>query len=570
MGALSLIVVVIVGAFFVRLVDIQVVRAAELTTESTEFRTQSAKLWAERGQIVDRAGNPLAHNADRYDVTVSPMHVADFRRDGQTVTVMAALGEIESITGTPVAQMWANVSEDPDSNFAYLSKEATTSQYRALVDLEIPWMYFEPNPERFYPFGSVAGNLTGMMGTDGPLEGVELKWDQCLQAQHGTLRYQRGADSVKLPGTMEVTEEASDGGNAVLTVDSDLQWFVLQQLARYGQNLGAQSGSAMVVEVKTGDVVAAADWPTYDPNNFEDVPQSHLRAASFSSTFEPGSTIKTMTIAALLDQGLTFSEEAHNVPPTWELPGGRYIRNASGAAAGNLTTAGILSHSSNTGIVDLAQRMDLETLNRYYRLFGFGEMTNVEFLGEQPGYLPDPDTVDSITRHTQTFGQGLSTTTAQMAGAYQAIANNGVRIPLRLVSGCERPDGEFVPAPTRESVRVVSESTAQETIRILETVPESGTLQTRVNVPGYRVAAKTGTAEIAENGQYGDERMISIAGMVPANDPQYVVVVAFVKPQTNRFSYAAAPAFDAIVTQVVKHFRVPPSSPPGSLPPLTW
>lgn len=570
MGAVSLVVVVIVGAFFVRLVDIQVVRAAELSSESTQFRTQSATLWAERGQIVDRAGQPLAHNADRYDVTVSPMHVADFRRDGQAVSVMSALAEIESITGTPVAQMWASVSADPEANFGYLTKEVTTAQYRALVDLDIPWMYFERNPERFYPFGSVAGNLTGMMGTDGPLEGVELKWDQCLRAEHGSLVYQRGADSVKLPGTMEVTQEAFDGGNAVLTIDSDLQWFVLQQLARYGQNLGAQSGSAMVVEVDSGDVVAAADWPTYDPNNFADAPQSHLRAATFSSTFEPGSTFKTMTIAALLDQGLTFSEEAHNVPATWELPGGRSIRNASGSAAGNLTTAGILSHSSNTGVVGLAQRIDLTTLHRYYQRFGFGKMTSVEFLGEQSGYLPEPGTADSITRLTQTFGQGLSTTTAQMAGAYQAIANGGERIPLRLVSGCEQADGEFVPAPLHESIRVVSESTAQQTLRILETVPESGTLQTRVDVPGYRIAAKTGTAEIAENGEYGDERMISIAGMVPADDPQYVVVVAFVKPQTNRYSYAAAPAFDAIVTQVVKHFRVPPSGSGGGLPPLTW
>jgi len=570
MGVLSLAIVVVVGAFFVRLIDIQVVRAAELSDESTQFRTQEATLWAERGQIVDRTGQALAHNADRYDVTASPMHVADFRRDGQTVTVMGALAEIESITGTPVAQMWAAVSEDPESNFTYLSKEVTTEQYRALVDLDIPWMYFERNPERFYPFGEVAGNLTGMMGTDGALEGVELKWDDCLRAEHGTLRYQRGADSVKLPGTMQVAQEATDGGNAVLTIDSDLQWFVLQQLARYGQNLGAQSGSAMVVEVATGDIVAAADWPTYDPNNFDDVPQSHLRAAGFSSSYEPGSTLKTMTIAALIDQGLTFSEEAHSIPATFELSGGRYIRNSSGAAAGNLTTAGILSHSSNTGVVELAERMNLRTLHRYYEAFGFGSATSVQFLGEQDGYVPDPETVDSITRHTQTFGQGLASTTAQMAGAYQAIANGGQRIPLRLVAGCEKANGEFVEAERGPSIPVVSEATARETIRILETVPQSGTLQSRVDVPGYRIAAKTGTAEIAENGEYGDERMISIAGIVPADNPQYVVVVQFVKPQSNRFSYAAAPAFDAIVTQVVKHFRVHPSSPPGTFPPLTW
>ena len=570
MGLVSLTVLVIVGAFFVRLVDIQVVRAAELSEESAQFRTQTATLWAERGQIQDRTGQPLAHNADRYDVTASPMHVADFRRDGQTVSVMTALAEIEAITATPVAQMWAAVANDPESNFTYLTKEVTTEQYRALVELDIPWMYFERNPDRFYPFGEVAGNLTGIMGTDGPLEGVELKWEECLRAEHGTLRYQRGADSVKLPGTMQITKDAVNGGNAVLTIDSDLQWFVLQQLARYGQNLGAESGSAMVVEVATGDILASADWPTYDPNDFSDVPQSRLRAAAFSSTFEPGSTLKTMTFAALLEEGLTYSDETHQVPATYELPGGRYIRNAGGAAAGNLTTAGILSHSSNTGTVELAQRLDLNTLHRYYQLFGFGSSTDVRFLGEQAGYLPDPDQADSITRLTQTFGQGISSTAAQMAGAYQAIANGGERLPLRLVQGCELASGEFVEAPREPAVRVVSEQTAREVIRILETVPVSGTLQTRVDVPGYRIAAKTGTAEIAENGQYGDQRMISISGMVPADDPQYVVHVQFVKPQTNRFSYAAAPAFDAIVTQVVKHFRVEPSSAPGTLPALNW
>lgn len=569
MVAVALAIMVVVGALFVRLVDIQVVRAAELSEESTQFRTQTTTLWGSRGDIVDRTGQPLAHNADRYDVTASPMHVGDFRRDGQTVSVMDALGEVEAITGTPVAQLWQSVSEDPDSNFAFLTKDVTTEQYRQLVDLDIPWMYFERSPNRFYPFGSVAGNLTGIMGTDGPLEGVELKWDECLQAAHGSLTYQRGADSVKLPGTRTVSTPATDGGTVHLTIDSDLQWFVLQQMAKYGQNLGASSGSAMVVEVETGDILAAADWPTYDPNNFDEAPQRNLRAAGFSASYEPGSTLKSMTVAAVLDQGLTYSEETHAVPSTVELPGGRYIKNASGGAAGNLTTAGILSYSSNTGIVKLAERMSLSRLEAYYRDFGFGEATSVGFLGEQDGYVPDADTVDSITRHTQTFGQGMTSTTAQMAGAYQAIANDGVRLPLRLVSGCEK-DGELVEAERGQPVRVVSEQAARETIRILETVPREGTLQTRVGVPGYRIAAKTGTAEIAENGEYGDERMISIAGMFPAEQPEYVVVVSFVKPQTNRFSYAAAPAFDAIVTQILAHYRVAPSSQTAGYPPLTW
>lgn len=567
---MSLLVAIVVLAFIVRLVDIQVVRASELSEESAERRSATSTLWAERGQIVDRYGQALAENADRYDVTASPMHVADFRRDGVVVSVMTALEEIAAITGTPAAQMYAAVSEDPESNFTYLSRDATTEQYRQLLDLDIPWMYFERNPDRFYPFGSVAGNLTGMMGTDGPLEGVELKWDQCLQATHGELSFQRGADSVKLPGTTRVSKEAKNGGDAVLTIDSDLQWFVLQQLASTGQALGASSGSAMVVEVDSGEIIAAADWPTFDPNDYANTPQSHLRAAGFTAAYEPGSTLKSITMAALLEEGLTFPEEAFSVPATYGLPGGRYIRNAGGAAQGNLTTTGILSYSSNTGTVMLAERISPQTLTRYFRAFGFGEPTDVDFLGEQGGYIQPPDEVDAITRHTQTFGQGMSGTLAQMAGAYQALANDGVKVPLRLVSGCQYDDGRFVEAEKPEPRRVVSEQTARTVITMLETVPQSGTLQYRVNVPGYRIAAKTGTAEIAENGVYTNERMISIAGMLPAEDPQYVVVVAFVKPQTNRFSYAAAPAFDAIVTHLVKHYRVTPSSVQPALPPLTW
>jgi len=570
MGTVSLIVGIVVAAFMVRLVDIQVVRASELSAESAERRTSTQMLWAERGRILDRNFQALAENADRYDVTASPRHVSDFRRGGVAVSVMDALAEIEAITGTPAAEMYAAVTTDPESDFAYLSKDATTAQYRQVIDLDIPWVYFERTADRYYPFGSTAGNLTGMMGTDGPLEGVELKWDGCLQAEHGTLTYQHGADYVKLPGTTQISTPPINGGDVVLTIDSDLQWFVLQQLASTGQSLGAQSGSAMVVEVATGEILAAADWPTFDPNDFSNTPQSNLRAATFTSAFEPGSTLKTITMAALLEEGLTYPEEQFEVPATYAIPGGRYIRNAGGGAAGNLTTTGILSRSSNTGTVILGERISPKTLNKYFTKFGFGQSTSVDFLGEQSGYMQDPDTIDSVTVHTQTFGQGMSSTMAQMASAYQAIANGGEKLPLRMMTGCSQQDGTFDAVDKGDPERVISESTAKTLISMLETVPQGGTLQYRVNVPGYRIAAKTGTAEIAENGVYGNERMISIAGMVPADDPQFVVVVAFVKPQTNRFSYAAAPVFDEIVTHLVKHYRIPPSSAQPTLPPITW
>ncbi len=568
--AILVAVLMVAGLFFWRMVDIQVVRAAELSEQSQGIRTVTQSVWAERGPIVDRHGDVLAHNIDRYDITISPRHVADFRRDGETVTVSEALIDVALITGRLYEELLATAYANPDSQFAYLVREVNTDQYRQIRALGIPWVHVQRNQHRFYPFGAVAGALTGMMGRDGPLEGVERKWEDCLAPEHGQVRYQRGLDGVRIPGTSETLSEAQDGGTVHLTIDSDLQWFVLQEIAKASQNLGAESATAMVVKVDTGEILAVADYPTFDPNDFANTPQDHIRAAAFTSAFEPGSTIKSMTIAALLDLGLTYPEEKLVAPGIYDPGGGYRIKNAMGVGTRNLTTTGILSLSANTGTAELSTRMSPRQFHTYFTRFGFGEPTSVGFLGEQGGSVPNPDTLDRITRITQSFGQGMSATTAQVAGAYQALANDGVRLPLTLVSGCETEGGEVLTQPKPEPVRVVSADAARTTVQMLETVPVSGTLADRVSIPGYRIAAKTGTAEIAEGGRYGDNRMISIAGMLPADNPQYVVVVSIVKPQTNRFSSAAAPAFEAIAGHVMKHYRVPLSNRAPELLPLRW
>lgn len=570
LSVLSLAVFFVGGLFFWRMVDIQVVRAAELSEQSEGIRTVTTSVWAERGAIVDRHGDVLAHNIDRYDITISPRTVADFRRDGERVSVTEALVDISLITGADYDQLLTTVYANPDSEFSYLVREVTTEQYREIRALDIPWVHVERNQNRFYPYGAVTGSLTGMMGRDGPLEGVEKKWDDCLAAQNGEVRYQRGLDGVRIPGTSDVLSPAVDGGTVNLTIDSDLQWFVLQEIAKTAQNLGAESATAMVVKADTGEILAVADWPTFDPNDFSNTPQAHIRASAFSSAYEPGSTMKSMTVAALLDLGLTGPGEKIVAPGIYDLGGGYEIRNSGGVGTQNLTTAGVLSLSSNTGTAGLSTRMTAHQIHTYYSRFGFGEPTAVGFLGEQRGVLPNPDTADRITRVTQSFGQGMSATVAQVAGAYQALANDGQRLPLTLVAGCETADGEMIVRPTPNPVRVVSPEAARLTISMLETVPLTGTLANRVSIPGYRVAAKTGTAEVAEGGSYGSNRVISIAGMLPADKPEYVVVVSIVKPQTVRFSYAAAPAFEAIASHVMKHYRVPLSDRASDPLPLRW
>jgi len=570
MGIALLVVFLMAGLLVSRLVDVQVVRAAELQEQSAEIRTTSEVIWASRGSIVDSFGNDLATDVDRYDVSADPRRVGDFRRDGETVTVMAAMAEIALITGANADELLYAVNSNPEAHFTYLVKGVSPEDRQVLRELRNPWLQMDLVRERTYPFGPVTANLTGMLGRDEPLAGVERKYDPCLRAINGTATYQKGADGIRLPGTTQLVEEPIHGGDVKLTIDSDLQWYVLQTLAEHGSRLGAQYGSAMVVRVDDGHVLAAADWPTFDPNDFSESPVEFMGARSFSSPYEPGSIMKSVGIAMLIDGGYTYSEDKIVAPGFYEVYPGRFIKNFLVADDRQLTTAGVLHTSSNTGISVLADRMPKAEATNYFREFGFGEVTGIDFLGESSGQVLPVDQVDVVTRYNQFFGQGISVTAAQMASSYQTLANGGVRVPLRLVDGCLTNEGEFVPEPIAEPLQVVSASAAQQTVRMMETIVSQGPLRNILEIPGYRVAAKTGTAEIATSTGYGDDRVISLAGMAPAEDPEYVVLVSFYKPQTSRVSTAAAPAFHEILSHVLKHYRVAPSSEPAILPPLTW
>jgi cell division protein FtsI (penicillin-binding protein 3) len=569
--AFALATVMVVSLVFVgRLVDVQIVRAAELQEQSLQVRTTSETLWASRGSIVDQFGNDLALDVDRYDISANPSKVGDFRRAGVVVPLAQAVAEIAQVTGANYDQMLSAISADPAVQFTYLVKGVTPEAKDALRELDIPWLQIDLIRERIYPFGPVTANLTGMLGRDEPLGGVELAEDECLMAQNGFATYQQGADGVRLPGTTTLVEQPIHGGTAHLTIDSDLQWYVLQQLAEHGGRLQAQQASAIVVRVSDGHILAAADWPTFDPNDFTDAPPEHMGARTFSAPYEPGSIMKSMGVAMLIDAGHTSVSDRIVAPGFYNIGSGRFIKNMLVSDARQLTTAGVLQTSSNTGMAVLGERMPQQQAYDYFRAFGFGEKTAVDFLGESRGVLRTPEDHDPFTRFAQLYGQGISVTAVQMAGAYQALANDGVRLPLRLYDGCTTSLGEFIEAPVAEPIQVVSASAARQTVNILEAVVTQSALRPVLEIPGYRVAAKTGTAEIASASGYGSERVISLAGMAPAEDPEYVVLVSFYKPQSSKVSSAAAPAFTDLMSHVLKHYRVAPSSEPAVVPPLTW
>jgi cell division protein FtsI (penicillin-binding protein 3) len=361
-----------------------------------------------------------------------------------------------------------------------------------------------------------------------------------------------------------------------LTIDADLQWFAQQKLHERGTEVGADWGTAMVVRVDTGEIVVAADWPSIDPNDLNSVGPDDAGARSFVAPFEPGSIMKPVAFAALLDQGLIEPGTQLVVPGRYTegLPAGEYITDVFAHGDLRWTATGILMNSSNIGTVMLSNHLSAKQKYDYFMKFGFAQPTEVDFLGEDVagnhGFVWSPDRIDSVTQATQMFGQGITATSAQMASLYQTLGNGGVRMPLTLVSGCERPDGTWTDVPVPDGERVVSEYAADTTVQMMETVATQGALRNVITVPGYRLAVKTGTGEVAENGVYGSERIVSLAGVFPADDPEYAIVVTFAKPDIMKSSAAAAPTFNAIMEQVIKTFRVQPSTAPAPDLPLTW
>ncbi len=557
------VVLIVLVLFFGRLVWFQVIAAPEINAESLKARLVERNIEAVRGNIVDTEGHILATTSFSWDVNIDPVNVGP--------VVLTINEQKVSFTKEQIAEKIAGILRIPTESilskmtgvgrYANLKKSVSASAYTTLKNLDIPWLYFDRKQSRHYADGAVAGNLIGFVGSDGSaLAGIERMMNSCLAGTDGREIYEQGADLIKIPSSVRTITPVRDGSDVVLTINSDLQYAAQQEMAATVRRLKADWASAIVIEARTGRILAAAEAPSVDPNRPGAVAEQNRHSRIFQSAFEPGSILKAVAAATAIDNGKATPLTQVVAPDKLRMPWGQYINDSEIHAPEKLTLTGVLAVSSNTGLVQIGGKVDSATRYEYMKKFGMGSRSGVNFEGESSGQLSDYKTWDKMTDKVVMFGQGVSLTPIQTAGIYQAIANKGVRLSPILVEGCRDKDGNMTKTAVDAPVRVISEASASLTMDMLEKVVEKGPIGRTARIQGYRVGGKTGTAQIAEGKGYGRLHAVSFVGIAPAEDPQYIVAVTAYKSRTVSNSLGATPGFVSVMKQVLKTYAVHPST----------
>jgi cell division protein FtsI (penicillin-binding protein 3) len=555
-GLLFLIVllVVVVG----RLVVLQGVDGAAYAQAATDDRMRTYPIEAVRGQITDRNGQVLAYSVDAERVVADPAVVTDPTRTALALT---------TLLGVPVDELTEKLSRD--SRYVVLADQVSTDvtdQIRALPLATRSGLVFEDDPVRLYPAGAVGGQVVGFVGKDGDgLAGIERTYEDVLSGTNGEKRVEVDGSGNQIPSGIDETTPATDGGSVQLTLDEDLQYIVQQRLDAACADGSTTSGSAVVLDVHTGEVVAMAACPGYDPGHYNETDPDLLGNAVVSDVYEPGSVMKAVTLSAAIDQGKATKDTVLTVPDSIQA-GDAVVSDAHAREPLDFTVTGILAKSSNVGAIMLAREVGDSTLERYMRAFGIGSETGIELPGESAGILQDSADWTASRAANVPIGQGVSVTTLQMASVYQTLANGGVRIPPRVVSSVTAADGTVTDAPRPEATRVVSKDTADQLTYMLEAVVGKGGTAPLGEVDGFRVVGKTGTAQRANpdcSCYTGGGYFTTFVGYAPADDPQYVVAVDLERPTSSaEGGQVAAPVFSDVMRYALTAGGVVPSGTP--------
>ena len=540
MGAALLLCLALVG---VRLTYVQAVRSEQYTEEARRQRVRKIELPARRGAVYDRKGAELAVSIPARTVYANPKHVVD---------PAATARALSPLLGRSAADIETDVRKQ--RSFVYLARRIGVVTTKKISALRLPGIGVLDEPRRLYPGDGLAAGVVGFIGTDQHgLAGVEYGYEELLGGRPGYRVLEQDPRGRRIPqGTFaEVLPEP--GSDLVLTIDSDLQLLAEQALDAAVKKTHAKGATLVALEPRSGEILAMASLPSYNPNLIGSIDPSTTRNKVVTDAFEPGSVNKVVTAAAVLNEGLFSPQEKMWVPGQIKI-GDKVFTEKLGARS--LDLRGILSQSSNLGTIRLAQKLSPQRLESYFHRFGYGRGTGLGFPGESAGNLPPTERwVTSLP--TMAIGQGLSVTPMQLAQVYATIANDGLLVDPRLVSSWVDPSGTSHPLQDARKRRIIPADVAS-TLRDLLTGVVSGGTGIRAAIPGYSVAGKTGTASKLIEGVGYRGHMASFFGMFPAKAPKLVIGVVLDDPVPNEGGLAAAPVFAEVGKEAARILRIRP------------
>ena len=543
-SALVIVVSIIVG----QLIRLQVFEQKQWDGEGQLIRGGTLTLTAQRGRIWDRNGDLLADNITRYQVTADP----------GPVDINRAVDQLSPLLDIPPNEMRARLAGARQQ--VLLATQLPKATGDAVRKLDLWAVYATPYWQRSYPEHQLLSHVLGFVNAQGQgYYGVEGQYDSALRGRQETLLTSRDAYAQPSPFDPAHTDEPRSGVDLVLTIDRTLQALTESELARALSETGAKSGTIIAMDPRTGAVLAMASLPTFDPNNYTGTLASRFVNPAVSAPYEPGSTFKVLTMAAALQEGRVTPDTVYN-DTAWIEVGGQVIRNWDRKGHGSSTMVDLLANSLNVGAATLATQMGAPTFYRYVQAFGIGRPTGIDVQGEASGSLRTPGDLDwhESDLATNSFGQGLSTTPLQLISAVAAVANDGVQMRPYVVAQKLDGPGQVLTAKPIPLGRVISAQTAHTLTDMLEQAVLRE--NSAAHVPGYRIAGKTGTAQIPIAGGYDDPWTIaSFVGYGPASNPRLIILVKLDRPTSSPYGgQTASPVFARLASRLFVLMGVPP------------
>jgi len=520
---------------------LQGVQGAQLASEASYQQTEVITVPGLRGTVRDRHGEALAASEDAATIYATPYQV---RNPAQVAEKLAGILDQDPV------DVLESLTEE--SGFSYVAKKVDVPTAARIERLELPGIGELPDSRRTYPQGDLAGQVIGAVGSENEgLTGLEAGEDEVLAGDDGERHIVK--DALGDPIRLETVDEAEDGSDIQLTLDPAIQAKTEQVLAEVGEAYSPKGATSIVVDPRSSEILAMANWPPVDPADLSEASSEDLLNRATGFTYEPGSTFKAFTVAAALEEKEVTPETAFALPATLQVAD-RTIEESHARGPVTMSVAEILAYSSNIGAATIGLQMGAEKFSRWIDRFGFGRPTGVEFPGEEQGLVLPLEEYSGSTMGNLPIGQGLSVTPMQMIAGYTAIANGGMLKRPRLI---QKVDDE--PVDAAKGRRVIDAGVAAQVRTMLEGVLGPGGTASEVSVPGYTLAGKTGTAEVAENGTYSKTKFVaSFIGFAPAQSPRLLVAVIVDQPQGDYYGGSvAAPAFGQIAGFALPYLGVP-------------